>query len=132
MYAHKIKKLKTLFSSLIPLSKKEKKGRTLTASSAASILRPVVLIPLLRRTGDAIVHPPDRPWPRAARAVAEGDTPTAAVIDVVARQITEALAADSCHFVEGPVREARIAMLDHDGVLTRDDHPVDVERVGLP
>ncbi len=40
------------------------------ASAAASILRPLVLLPLLRRAGDAVVHPPDRPWPRAARAVA--------------------------------------------------------------
>jgi K+-sensing histidine kinase KdpD len=68
----------------------------------------------------------------AARAVAEGDTPTGAVIDVVARHITEVLSADSCWFVEGPVYDARIAVLDHDGVLTRDGHPVDVERVGLP
>jgi len=34
------------------------------ASAAASILRPLVLLPLLRRAGDAVVHPPDRPWPR--------------------------------------------------------------------
>ena len=68
----------------------------------------------------------------AARVVAEGDMPTEAVIDVVARQIAEALDADSCQFVDGPVREARVAVLDHDGVLTRDGHPVDVERVGLP
>jgi hypothetical protein len=40
------------------------------ALAVASILRPVVLVPLLRRAGDAIVHTPDRPWPRAARAVA--------------------------------------------------------------
>jgi hypothetical protein len=40
------------------------------ASAAASILRPLVLLPPLRRAGDAVVHPPDRPWPRAARAVA--------------------------------------------------------------
>jgi K+-sensing histidine kinase KdpD len=68
----------------------------------------------------------------AARAVAEGDTPTAVVIDIVARQIAEALAADSCRYVDGPVRDARIAVLDHDGVLMRDGHAVDVERVGLP
>lgn len=68
----------------------------------------------------------------AARAVAEGDTPTEAVIDVVGRHITEVLAADGCRFVDGPVRDARVAVLDHDGVLTRDGHPVDVERVGLP
>ena len=68
----------------------------------------------------------------AARAVAEGDTPTGVVIAAVARNITDVLAADSCRFVEGPVHDVRIAVLDHDGVLTRDGHPVDVERVGLP
>ena len=67
-----------------------------------------------------------------ARVVSEGDTPTGAVIDVVARQITDVLGADSCRFVAGPVHDARIAVLDHDGVLTRNGHPVDVERGGLP
>jgi len=27
-------------------------------------------VPLLRRAGDRVLHPPDRPWPRAGRAVA--------------------------------------------------------------
>lgn len=67
-----------------------------------------------------------------ARAVAEGDTPTGTVIDVVARRITEVLAADSCRYIEGPVHDTRICTLDHDGVLTRNGHPVDVDRVGLP
>ncbi len=68
----------------------------------------------------------------AARAVAEGDVPTAVVVDVVARQIVDVLAAESCRYIEGPVRDARIAVLDHDGVLTRNGHAVDVDRVGLP
>jgi K+-sensing histidine kinase KdpD len=68
----------------------------------------------------------------AARAVAEGDLPTAAVVDVVARHIAEVLDADDCHFEEGAVHDPRVAVLDHDGVLTREGHPVDVERVGLP
>jgi K+-sensing histidine kinase KdpD len=69
---------------------------------------------------------------RAAREVAEGEAPTSAVVDVVARHIAEVLGADSCRFVDGPPRDARIAVLDHDGVVTRNDAPVDVERVGLP
>jgi K+-sensing histidine kinase KdpD len=69
---------------------------------------------------------------RAARTVAEGDAPVAAVTDVIARNITEILGADECRYVEGPVRDARITVLDHDGVLTRGGHPVDVDRVGLP
>ena len=68
----------------------------------------------------------------AARAVAEGDTPAPVVIDVVARQITEVLGADESRYVSGPVEDPRVAVLDHDGVLTRHGHPVDVERVGLP
>ena len=42
------------------------------------------------------------------------------------------LGADDCRFVEGPVRDARITVLDHDGVVTRGDHTVDVDRLGLP
>ena len=42
------------------------------------------------------------------------------------------LGADSCEFVAGPVRDSRIALLDHEGNLTRDEHDVDVDRVGLP
>ncbi len=68
----------------------------------------------------------------AARAVAEGDTPAPVVIDVVARQITEVLGADDGRYVDGPVDDPRVAVLDHDGVLMRNGHPVDVERVGLP
>ena len=68
----------------------------------------------------------------AARAVAEGDVPGRAVVDVVARHIAEVLGADACRFVDGPVHDTRIAVLDHDGVLTRDGHAIDVDRVGLP
>lgn len=68
----------------------------------------------------------------AARAVVEGNLPPATVVDVVARQITEVLAVDKCRYIEGPVRDARIALLDHDGGLTRKGQAVDVDRVGLP
>jgi K+-sensing histidine kinase KdpD len=68
----------------------------------------------------------------AARLVAEGDTPASALTDLVARQITEVLGADECHFVDGPVSDGRIAVLDHDGDLVRGDHTVDVDRVGMP
>jgi hypothetical protein len=40
------------------------------ALAAASILRPVVLVPLLRQVGERVRRTPERPWPRAARAVA--------------------------------------------------------------
>jgi K+-sensing histidine kinase KdpD len=68
----------------------------------------------------------------AARAVAEGDTPAPVVIDVVARQITEVLGADDCRYVDGPIEDSRVAVLDHDGDLIRNGHQVDVDRVGLP
>lgn len=68
----------------------------------------------------------------AARAVAEGDAPTSTVTDLVAAQITDVLDADAVLFVKGPVLDSRIAVLDHDGVLTRDGHQIDVDRVGLP
>ena len=67
-----------------------------------------------------------------AQVVSEGGTPTPALVEVVARQITDVLGADGCRFVAGPVHDARIAILDHDGVVTRGDHPVDVDRRGLP
>ena len=35
-------------------------------------------------------------------------------------------------FVTGPIHDARIAVLDHEGVLTRGDHAIDVDRLGLP
>jgi K+-sensing histidine kinase KdpD len=68
----------------------------------------------------------------AARVVAEGDMPTSAVVDVIARHIAEVLDADDCRYVQGPVHDARVAILDHDGVLTRNGQAVDVDRVGMP
>ncbi len=69
---------------------------------------------------------------RAARLVSEGDTPTPVLVDVVARQITDVLGADDCRYVEGPVSDARVAVLDHDGEVTRGGHAVEVDRVGMP
>ncbi len=68
----------------------------------------------------------------AARLVSEGDTTASALEGIVARQIVDVLGADACRFVAGAVSDARIAVLDHDGVVTRADHAVDVGRVGLP
>ncbi len=68
----------------------------------------------------------------AARLVSEGDTPASALVDVVSRQITDVLGADDCRFEEGPVADERVAVLRHDGTVTRGDHTVDVDRVGMP
>ncbi|WP_369371333.1 DUF4118 domain-containing protein [Promicromonospora sp. Populi] len=67
----------------------------------------------------------------AASAAADG-LPREQVLDLVARQITDALGADDCRYVVGPVRDARNAILDQDGVLNRNGRAVDVDRVGLP
>lgn len=68
----------------------------------------------------------------AARIVSEGDTPATTLVEVVASEITHVLGADNCRFVAGPVHDARIALLDHDGVVTRGGHTVDIEKTGLP
>lgn len=67
-----------------------------------------------------------------ARSAAEGDVPGSALVELVARHVREVLGADDARFVDGPVHDARIALLDHDGDLTRNGNPVDVDRVGLP
>jgi K+-sensing histidine kinase KdpD len=67
-----------------------------------------------------------------ATTVSEARTPTSTVITVVAEQIADVLDADDCRFVDGPVHDARIAVLDRSGDLVRDGRHVDVRRVGLP
>ena len=68
----------------------------------------------------------------AARAVADGAVPSSAVTAHVAGQIADVLDADSAEFVAGPVQDGRVAVLDHDGIVTRAGRPIDVHRVGLP
>lgn len=68
----------------------------------------------------------------AARAVAAGRAASSPVTDVVARQVAEVLGVEDVRFVPGPIEDSRIAILDTDGVLTRDGHEIDVDRVGLP
>lgn len=67
-----------------------------------------------------------------ARAVADGDMPAAAVVTLVADQIVRVLDADECRYVPGPVRDARTATIDHDGVVTRNGHTASTDRNGLP
>jgi hypothetical protein len=54
------------------------------ALAAGSVLRPVVLVPSLRRAGAAVVHTPQRPWLRAARAVAATAIGIAAILEPLA------------------------------------------------
>jgi K+-sensing histidine kinase KdpD len=68
----------------------------------------------------------------AARLVSEGDTPASALVQLVARQIADVLGANGCRYIERPIYDTRIAVLDHDGDLTRGEHTVDVDRLGMP
>ena len=69
---------------------------------------------------------------RTAEIVAARDGSSAALADVVAGQIAEVLGVDACRFVPGPLRDQRLAVLAHDGSVTRNGRPVKVERDGLP
>ena len=68
----------------------------------------------------------------AAASVAQGQSGPEQVVDVVAAHIADVLGADMCRYVAGRVRDPRVALLDHDGVLTQDGHQRDVDRTGLP
>ena len=68
----------------------------------------------------------------AAATVSAGVSGPDEVVTVVSASIADVLGADACRYVAGPVRDPRVAMLDHDGVLTQDGHHRDVDRTGLP
>ena len=68
----------------------------------------------------------------AAASVSEGASGPDDVVAVVAASIRDVLGADACRYVAGPVRDRRMAVLDHDGVLTQNGHHRDVDRTGLP
>ena len=68
----------------------------------------------------------------AAATVSRGEAGPDDVVQVVAAHIADVLGADSCRYVPGPVRDQRVAVLDHDGVLTQNGHHRDVDRTGLP
>ncbi|QNN53431.1 DUF4118 domain-containing protein [Nocardioides mesophilus] len=50
----------------------------------------------------------------------------------VAAQIRDVLGVSRCRFVRGSGYDRRMALLDHDGVVTRNGRRLDVERDGLP
>ena len=68
----------------------------------------------------------------AAATVSRGEAGPDEVVHVVAAHIADVLGADSCRYVAGPVRDPRVALLDHEGVLTQNGHRRDVDRTGLP
>ena len=67
---------------------------------------------------------------RTAESVAERQPVPADLIEVVAAQITEVLRLDRCHYV--PDGRASGTLIEPDGSVTRQGHPLDVERDGLP
>ncbi len=52
--------------------------------------------------------------------------------DKVAAQIADVLDIARCRFVAGGAYDSRMAILDHDGAVTRAGHRLNVERDGLP
>jgi K+-sensing histidine kinase KdpD len=69
---------------------------------------------------------------RAAENAHSPDMPTTTLVRFTAAQIAEVLGVSSCRFVMGPVHDARLARLDHEGQVTRNGRVLDVEREGLP
>ncbi len=69
---------------------------------------------------------------RTAEIVAARDEPSSSLVDLVAGQIADVLGVDVCRFVPGPVHDPRLAVLGHDGSVTRSGRLVKVERDGLP
>lgn len=52
--------------------------------------------------------------------------------DHVSGQIRRVLGVGRCRFVDGPLRDDRFPVLDHDGGVRRRGHPINVDRDGLP
>jgi K+-sensing histidine kinase KdpD len=69
---------------------------------------------------------------RAAENAARRDMPTPTLVRFISAQIAEVLGVSSCRFVMGPVHDARLARLDHEGQVTRNGRVLDIEREGLP
>jgi K+-sensing histidine kinase KdpD len=69
---------------------------------------------------------------RTAETISLRDEPPRAMVETVAGQIADVLGVSRCRFVAGPVKDVRLAILEHDGSVIRNGHPVRVERDGLP
>jgi K+-sensing histidine kinase KdpD len=69
---------------------------------------------------------------RTAESAVRGDLPPDALVRLVAAEIAGVLGVPASRYVPGPVHDARPAVLEHDGNLSRAGREVDVERRGLP
>lgn len=54
------------------------------------------------------------------------------LVERVSGQITEVLGVARCRFVAGGDYDSEMALLEHDGTVTKLGHPVNVDRDGLP
>ena len=54
------------------------------------------------------------------------------VMKAVSARIVEVLDIERCRYVAGPVRDQRLATMDHDGGVVRGTQRLDVDRRGLP
>lgn len=69
---------------------------------------------------------------RTAELVIEGPGHGTALVTDFCDQLTEILGVESCRYVAGPPHDARYAVLQHDGTVTRGGRTLDVGRHGLP
>jgi K+-sensing histidine kinase KdpD len=67
-----------------------------------------------------------------SRIIADPHPSPDTLVAHVAHQIVEVLDIDDCRFAPGPAPGPQDASLDHEGLVTRRGHPVNVARDGLP
>lgn len=67
-----------------------------------------------------------------AASVAGSGASVSGLTGAVAAKIAEVLDADECHYVDGPVHDTRIALLDQQGRVLRNGVVWDADRSGLP
>jgi K+-sensing histidine kinase KdpD len=69
---------------------------------------------------------------RTAEVVAARERSATELVDLVSGQLVDLLGIAACRFTLGPVQDARLATLHHDGSVTRGGRTLNVDRDGLP
>ncbi|MGH3506156.1 MAG: DUF4118 domain-containing protein [Nocardioidaceae bacterium] len=67
-----------------------------------------------------------------AEIIAAGQETREVLTERICRQIRGVLDVETCHYVAGPPHDPRIAVIEHDGSLTRHGQALPVESDGLP